>query len=220
MVLTIDFIKENFGNFNSLYFGGKLETPKFVIKHSKQYLGTCKWSNRLPRDINGISLKTDFTIEISDYYDRAEKDYQNTLLHEMVHQYIRQFGLERDGVHHGKAFKTIAYNLNKKGWNIETRTKMFNVKVNPKYEETYELIALHYKNCKFLVRYNPNSLIGRKIICGTFNKNNIIDYFTFSSNDSSKYGSYPKCTRRFSGHIISDEDYNNLKENVQLKLAV
>lgn len=75
MKLTIPFIAETFVKFNRIYFGGILPTPLFKINTSKQTLGRCVRKN-------GI-----VTIIVSNYYDREQKDFEETILHEMIHQW-------------------------------------------------------------------------------------------------------------------------------------
>lgn len=75
MELTIPFIQESFAKFNGAYFNNMLRTPQFQIITSRQTLGRCKRKN-------GV-----ITILISNYYNREKRDYEETIIHEMIHQW-------------------------------------------------------------------------------------------------------------------------------------
>ena len=85
MTLTTDILRTWFRQFNADYFGDELPVPRLVLSKARTRLGTmaCKCQRRLLKRVY-----TDFTIRISTYYDCNEREYQETLLHEMIHYYI------------------------------------------------------------------------------------------------------------------------------------
>ena len=85
MTITIQYLKEMFDWFNQEHFDGGLEKPMFEITHVKYYLGQYHYKYNLWTD--GLA---ESVIRISDYFDRSEEDICNTLIHEMIHLYIRQ----------------------------------------------------------------------------------------------------------------------------------
>ena len=111
---------QNFSIFNAKYFNNKLKTPKFDPFYSKSgQLGFYTPEGRLTGGIRKKPVVTGpGTIHISKQYDRSEKDLQETLLHEMIHQYV----LTVEGVYeeggHSRNFKTIAKRINQDGWDI------------------------------------------------------------------------------------------------------
>ena len=82
MTLTTDILRAWFRQFNADYFGDELPVPRLVLSKARTRLGTmaCKCQRRLLKRVY-----TDFTIRISTYYDCSEREYQETLLHEMIH---------------------------------------------------------------------------------------------------------------------------------------
>ena len=118
MTLTISYISEKFEKYNNLYFNGSLKTPKFKISNSKRALGTLCISRRL--NFYGEYTK-EHTILISKYYDRTEKQYDNTLIHEMIHLYISQNDIIDNGSH-GRRFKAECARINKYGWDLSRTT--------------------------------------------------------------------------------------------------
>ena len=101
--LTKEICKEWHRHFNSVYFNGELSTPTFeIVTNTSRLLGQYRGrANRL---------------RISIYYDRSEKEFQTTFLHEMIHQY--QWEKYRN-VNHGETFKSWCNYLRQYGWNIK-----------------------------------------------------------------------------------------------------
>lgn len=115
MTPTVDFLREQFDSFNALYFHGKLPQPQFVINNARTVLG--QFIRR--RSMKGLLSRTKetYTIKISAYYDLTEREYQNTLLHEMIHYYIIYTGCKETSPH-GPEFRSMMDSLNARGWNI------------------------------------------------------------------------------------------------------
>lgn len=109
MQLTLSFIVETWLKFNEAYFMGRLHMPQFKIITTRRTLGLCSQKN-------GV-----MSISISNYYDRERKDFEETILHEMIHQWqICVYGYGN----HGKTFRVKAEHikcLSKNKYNI-TRT--------------------------------------------------------------------------------------------------
>ena len=107
-------VKENYIKFNSLYFDNILPPINsdliiFEITNSKKIKSLGTSYNKKP-----------YKIRINFRYDLPEIEFQDTLLHEMIHiwQYIMGY---KGG--HGKSFKKKAKDINKYGWDISTYYK-------------------------------------------------------------------------------------------------
>lgn len=108
-------MREQFERFNRDYFGGGLPLPRLELSRARTRLGTfsCKHRRRLLR-----TELYDFTIRLSTYYPQTEREYQNTLLHEMIHYSIAYTRL-KDTSPHGIVFRGMMDNLNRRyGWEI------------------------------------------------------------------------------------------------------
>ena len=106
-----------FTTFNEQYFDSGLPLPRLALSRSKTRLGSmsCK---RVTRLLRGTKF-SDFTIRLSNYYDLSERDFQNVLLHEMIHYHIAYTGV-KDSSPHGVVFRRMAEAFNRKyGWNIK-----------------------------------------------------------------------------------------------------
>ena len=106
-----------FTTFNEQYFDSVLPLPRLALSRSRTRLGSmsCK---RVTRLLRGTKF-SDFTIRLSNYYDLSEREFQNVLLHEMIHYHIAYTGV-KDSSPHGVVFRRKAEVFNRKyGWNIK-----------------------------------------------------------------------------------------------------
>lgn len=82
---------------NLRFFDGSLNEIPIRLTRSKRLYGYF-----MPTTNSGKAV-----IRISGHLNKTEEDFQDTLLHEMVHQAIHQFGL-KDDADHGTVFHQIA----------------------------------------------------------------------------------------------------------------
>ena len=96
--ITKELLSEWFDEVNKEFFNNELKKTNFVITHNKGYFGQFR-----PRT---------WTIEISTYWVRSERDYINTLIHECSHCYVRQkYGIYAQS--HGYEWKEVADRINR-----------------------------------------------------------------------------------------------------------
>ena len=130
-----------FTTFNEQYFDGGLPLPRLVLSRSKTRLGSmsCK---RVTRLLRGTKF-SDFTIRLSNYYDLSERDFQNVLLHEMIHYHIAYTGV-KDTSPHGVVFRRMAEAFNRKyGWNIKVTGSTRGIKpAKPQPDREFLVLAL------------------------------------------------------------------------------
>ena len=212
MTLTISYISEKFEKYNNLYFNGSLKTPKFKISNSKRALGTLSISRRL--NFYGGYTK-EHTISISKYYDRTEKQYDNTLIHEMIHLYISQNDIIDNGSH-GRRFKAECARINKYGWDLSRTTDISGWKLSEEAQKqldnklsnaTYEIIVYQMydtDNTQFIFRVAKGKALNYynhlKYKCKAVK----VKYF--KSNDNI-FESLPACRKQIRGRRI---DANNM----------
>ena len=96
--ITKELLSEWFDEVNKEFFNNELRKTNFVITHNRGHFGQFR-----PRT---------WTIEISTYWIRTERDYMNTLIHECCHCYVRQkYGYRVQS--HGYEWKDIADRINR-----------------------------------------------------------------------------------------------------------
>jgi hypothetical protein len=211
MTLTISYISEKFEKYNNLYFNGSLKTPKFKISNSKRALGTLSISRRL--NFYGGYTK-EHTISISKYYDRTEKQYDNTLIHEMIHLYISQNDIIDNGSH-GRRFKAECARINKYGWDLSRTTDTSGWKLSEEAQKrldnklsnaTYEIIVYQMydtDNTQFIFKVAKGKALNYynhlKYKCKAVK----VKYF--KSNDNI-FESLPTCRCRIRGRRIDKND--------------
>jgi hypothetical protein len=206
--LTIGFISTNFDKFNREYFKGELKTPRFEITHVRSYLG------QYSRSI----LFNDSVIRISDMYDRDETGYKQTILHEMIHLYIRQNNIKDTRAHHGCVFNSIADRINRQGgWTIARTDSVDGCGLSNKAEvKTYYMACYKTKDGRyFRFSINPNYLNSYKRRFER-NPNHFRDVFLFASNDDKAYAHYPRCHSGVRGYYIPKSEYDNCRETQNL----
>ena len=117
--LTIDYMLREFRLFNAMYFDGCLPVPALKTGRARTSLGTFSCRRRKQWLLGGPRL-CDFVIRLSTAYSMTEKDYQNVLLHEMIHYYIAYKGI-KDTSPHGDVFRMEMERINRDGWQIAVR---------------------------------------------------------------------------------------------------
>lgn len=192
MIITLDYLAKAWEKYNVQYFDGALRKPRFKIDNSKRRMGCYHPSECM--------------ISISKYYERTEKQYDTTIIHEMIHQYIRQNNIRDTSAHHGKVFKSIAARINMDGWNIQTRTGCDEIGVVTKNNVTYHVFCLYirHRNKYMTIVVNPNYLMEYKSKLGL--KYPMCKY---KESTNPKYGKYPQCRGGVRGFWTTKEEYEN-----------
>lgn len=116
--VTPQFIADSFSKFNWEYFDNNLLCPHLRLCAQRQYWVNVHVSGYgLP---NGGETPYAFRIHISNMHNRADTDYKNTILHEMIHLYIHQNNINDTNRYHGKVLYFITDRINSQGsWNIK-----------------------------------------------------------------------------------------------------
>jgi len=113
MIITIPQVKEQFDKWNGIIFDGELPTPTFELMHTKSILGQF-----CPRKVLGQNV---YKIRISTFYDRPFEFYVDTIVHEMLHYWIKYKGI-KDTSSHGREWKKYAAQISNKYGLTITRT--------------------------------------------------------------------------------------------------
>lgn len=109
MVANHDNMLLTFDTCNMKYFDGRLPVPTFDLLHSFR---TCGYFH-CDYEQGWFSRKLyNFSISMTDYYDFTPKQFENIMVHEMIHYYLAYFGIDRR-CKHGKKFKEMADCLNR-----------------------------------------------------------------------------------------------------------
>lgn len=204
-MLTLQFIKENFHKYNNKYFEGTLKEPTFKITSTRRRLGCCKWRT------NYYNERV-FTIEISNFYKRSEKDYCQTLIHEMIHLYIRQNDIADNGKHHGPVFYHWANKINRDGWTISRTDSTEGCDCNVEGKE-YQVCIYHNvkKDYYFEFVLSPQKVEYYFDLFYYGRLPNIDGYYFFKSKDMKRYSRYNVCRSAIRGYYITKEEYERMR---------
>lgn len=159
MQIDIQWLRNNFRQFNLQYFDGVLPVPRFFIGKSRTRLGSLSYHRGLVWRKGFTNVANAFTLSMSNYYDQTEYQFKNVLLHEMIHLSIATGGL-KDSSPHGVIFRGMMDRLNREGWNISVTTPMRGVQKAYTGSSTviqqYLVLAIEMKDGNhFLSSVNP-----------------------------------------------------------------
>ena len=110
MTPDITFVVSCFEKFNALCFDGVLPAIPVKMVRARSFLG--KVTYRRERDFFGLSERNvDFTMRISSLFDLPGREWEDVVLHEMIHYYIALRGI-RDSSAHGPEFRRMMERIN------------------------------------------------------------------------------------------------------------
>jgi hypothetical protein len=201
MELTLTYIKQAFSKYNAMYFNNELHTPIFELFKSKTTLGQFCVQNAHYARFGGVPT---IKIRISNYYKREERDFDNTIIHEMIHQWIHQNGI-KDTSSHGKYWLCVARRINKDGWDIQPKsTAHYEVKNTNK--EYCIFSFLDTANRRFICRVNPKK---QQWFANAFKFNNFTNIVQFTSKNSSKFDCFVNCQSSLRGKYINQKQWED-----------
>jgi len=230
MQIDKEWMARNFAHFNELYFGGKLEPPKFAVNRARTRLGSLSFKYKRTLSDAGLSglfgLRTarkgraekfDFTIRLSNYYDQTETQFQDVLLHEMIHYYIDVNRFQDDSVH-GTMFRSIAARLNKHGHHIVVRTdtRQWNKAGGGTARKERLVLLMETDEPRYYFSViNPRyaERLERQL-----SRTNKIKSHRWLVTDDSRFEHYSVC-RSLRGVRVSADEYHSLANSITLSTA-
>lgn len=111
MIPTTDYIEKKFREFNSQMFDSKLTMPPIQLSRARTFVGQCAAKKRRTL-LHGTTL-FDFRLKFSICFDLSEEEWEDTIIHEMIHYYIGVNGL-KDTAAHGQIFRQMMENINQR----------------------------------------------------------------------------------------------------------
>lgn len=111
MKATVPYIQARFDEYNALIFDGKLPRIPVLLSNAASYVGLCTFKTR--KRLFKAPEYYDFKLRISTRFELPEAEIQDTVIHEMIHYYIRLNGI-RDTSAHGKVFRQMMNDINRR----------------------------------------------------------------------------------------------------------
>lgn len=110
MIVTKEFLEREFRRFNSEIFGEELPEPRFVITSAGSFRG--KLAYRFRHTSKGVEA-FDFELRLSRTFDLPEREWEDVVIHEMIHLHIASNGIP-DRSAHGPAFRKLMNTINRR----------------------------------------------------------------------------------------------------------
>ena len=199
-----------FRQFNAEIFGNKLPEIPIMLSKSKGKLGTITKRTKIdekktPQDF--------YQIRISIYYNRTEKEYQDTLIHEMIHYYI-MWNKIKDTSPHGEVFRKMMTNINEKfGRNMHVSEKHIDTTQTNITEVKLRLIlALKTKDGRFIL--NPVQPAHAKRLDGELKNINEVEFHKWFISKDVFFNNF-KTVRTLRGRVVSEEIFNEKTRTMQ-----
>ena len=111
MIPDLAFIQRTYDKFNSLCFEGALPPIPFRLTSARTFLG--KIAYKVKRSIFIGPKITDCRMRISTSFDLPEAEWEDVIIHEMIHYHILVNGI-RDTSTHGQVFRRMMDDINSK----------------------------------------------------------------------------------------------------------
>ncbi|MCH5237256.1 MAG: SprT-like domain-containing protein [Muribaculaceae bacterium] len=120
MIPDLNFIRQTFHLYNRDIFSSKLPEPTFSLTRARTFRG------KLIYKIRKTLLKTefyDFEMRFSVNFDITQSEWEDVVIHEMIHLFIASEGI-KDRSSHGPEFRKLMHTINKThGRKIRISTK-------------------------------------------------------------------------------------------------
>lgn len=199
----------------SIWDASKFRPVKMIVrKYSSSYDGLF---HRKVMKINGTTAIDDRIIIYQQYPDISEQEIDDTLVHEIIHQYIFQNNLH-DSSTHGRLFKEFMRKINAvfhDELNITVYSTMQERKGPGKILHRLLLVRKGNGDC-YCCRINPNKVdFFLQYIESHKSKSNIEDYLLCESNDR-YFDSFTACRKLLSGVRMTWTQLNVLCEEYNL----
>lgn len=211
--ISVQILNEWFNKFNREYFDNQINFnfPIKIINKKVKYLGACT--------INNFD-KMVKSIQINVFYQRNTLDYQNTLIHEMIHAYTQQvYGV----CQHDYLFKRKAreiYNKSNGLYDITTKCNCsFEVSsINANTNKSYYIVIYkkQYSNDLRIARISKNNIQQHLTSLQTYHNCVIVNHGYIS--DMNVVIKFSQGRTYIKGYLIPNEFYiNNILNNPKFK---
>ncbi len=110
MIPDLGFVNEAFRRFNEQIFGDALPVPRFRMTHARTFRG--KLTYRVSSSW-GRRRCSDFEMRISLDFDLPPTEWEDVVIHEMIHLHIASNNL-KDSSSHGPVFRRMMTDINRR----------------------------------------------------------------------------------------------------------
>lgn len=108
MIPDLIFVKNTFIQFNSQIFNSSLPAPRFTLTKARTFRG--KLCYRVKKSFLR-TVNSDFELRISTSFNLPQKEWEDVVIHEMIHLHIASKGI-KDTSSHGREFRKMMQFVN------------------------------------------------------------------------------------------------------------
>ena len=191
-----------FNYFNQRFFFGKLPID-IKIEYSSRQRAMGDWSRKYNR------------IRITDKYILTKKQYQEILIHEMIHAYETHVLRKKCG--HGMNFKAKAHMINhESNYNITTRFNGELILANEKLIDDKIILVFKVPQGYGIVKTNDKYFDRELTKCASYHN----DVKAFRIKGSAVERLAQRSVNSYRYYIFSPSNYNNLINNVITEISL
>ncbi|MDE6299241.1 MAG: SprT-like domain-containing protein [Muribaculaceae bacterium] len=132
----INFVGQTFDRYNAEIFNSSLPVPKFVLTKARTFRGKLVYQRT--RTWHGFRCH-DFEMRISVSFDSPQREWEDVVIHEMIHLCIASRGIE-DQSAHGPEFRKMMNEINR----VHSRNISVSTHTTPEEQEADTRIRAHY----------------------------------------------------------------------------
>lgn len=192
MELTVAYLQKKFNEYNKEFFDGVLPYINIKIGWSKRCFGI--YHTETSRSTGKILNQH---IMISKYYNQTDKQYDETLIHEMIHYYIKYTGIH-DNNSHGREFIKIMNRINNSSnFNITIKGSSFGLTSDIEDNKIYRIMKFNYNGNTYYAKVSNNFSIR------SYSK--IIDNVSFFRTKDNYFSNWKTSCSKIHYHPISNE---------------
>ena len=111
MKVSYDFVKDKIKYFNIMVFKEPLPEIPIILTDVKTYLGQLRYTRK--RQPDGTFRYSDFLFRFNTRYDLKTEEWEDIILHEMIH-YCIAYNQITDSSPHGKIFRKMMKTINQR----------------------------------------------------------------------------------------------------------
>ena len=180
MKMTVEIAEKRFAHFNRLIFKGKLPPVPIALSRGRTRVGSCHF---IENRTWGSVKRSDFSLRFSTAFDLKPHEWDDVIIHEMIHYYIGVNAL-RDTSSHGKLFKQLMNGINAKFGRNVTITHSTKTDGSPVYGDnsgSSSLPAVKHRYRMVAVMTFKDGKKGFKVLPRVYNT--IVKYVSAAKND-------------------------------------
>ncbi len=111
MIPTLEYVTQKFAEYNATIFNSELAPLPIKLSRARTFVGITSYHRK--RKLLGGEQKYNFSLRFSTCFDLTESEWQDVIIHEMIHYYIGSRQI-KDTSAHGAVFRKMMNDINQR----------------------------------------------------------------------------------------------------------